>query len=229
MKKIVMPHMAVIGILALILCLTVISCSGANKVKKVSSAVELYECDDDAAAMVREQLPAEVREMLTEGYAAVIGEALPKDTAEINSMLEPIAALMPDSVIMKWGSLLGYGNTLSLYALKVPAAMSGAIVENASAEPYIEHKFKTIIETPQILLTFTPEAAAQFAELTTHSQGKGIAIVVNGNLLSAPRVNCPIDGGKIAITGYFTQEETEKLAEEIMASAVPVDNIPAHN
>ncbi len=217
-----MSRVAVIALTSMLAVMT--ACAGgkrAEESKKVSSAVELYECDEVVAEGLRSQLPDEVRALIVEpGYAEVVGSAVDSDTAAISRQLEP---MVPEGVILKWGVLpMSYSNVFSLHVLSAPdgkPAMGGPVVADAKSSPYKEHKFKTVIETPQIVVTFTPEGAEQFGSLTERNRSKGIAIVVNGRLLSAPRVMERIDGGKMAITGTFTQEETEAIVDEIMASA----------
>lgn len=45
-----------------------------------------------------------------------------------------------------------------------------------------------------------------------------IAIVIDGKIVSAPKLNEPITGGKFHITGNFTKEEMEELAEKLVRS-----------
>ena len=83
-------------------------------------------------------------------------------------------------------------------------------------------------------LKFDNEGANKFGEATTKAyngevtstmEGVGngaIAIVLDGNIISAPNVNEPILGGKCTITGDFTQEEAQLLAAQINGGSLPI-------
>lgn len=43
--------------------------------------------------------------------------------------------------------------------------------------------------------------------------GKNAGIFVDGKLLSAPRINAPIDEGILLIAGFFDREEALKIAD----------------
>lgn len=74
---------------------------------------------------------------------------------------------------------------------------------------------------PMVELTFNNEWAEIFGELTTRLQGKPIAIFVWGNLLTAPTVNDAILTGKAVITGDYTYQEAQQLANDINTWVVP--------
>lgn len=83
-------------------------------------------------------------------------------------------------------------------------------------------------------LRFDSEGANKFGEATTKAfngevtstmdgVGSGaIAIMLDGNIISAPNVNEPILGGKCSITGDFTQEEAQLLAAQINGGSLPI-------
>ena len=64
-------------------------------------------------------------------------------------------------------------------------------------------------------LTLTDEGATKFAEATTANVGKQIAIIYDGETISAPKVNEAITGGQAYITGMANYEEAENLATTI--------------
>lgn len=75
---------------------------------------------------------------------------------------------------------------------------------------------------PEINITFNDEGANIFSEATARNVGKPIAIFLDGELLSAPRVNQAIDGGSAVITGQFTVSEANNLMIQLNAGALPV-------
>lgn len=74
---------------------------------------------------------------------------------------------------------------------------------------------------PHVSITFSPEGAKKFEDLTAKNINKPIAIFVGGNLISAPNVNEKIVGGKAVITGSFTVKEAEELARDLNTGAIP--------
>jgi preprotein translocase subunit SecD len=74
----------------------------------------------------------------------------------------------------------------------------------------------------QVSLEFTDEGGEVFFNLTSLNVGKTIAILLDGQVLTAPVVNEPIRGGKAVITGSRTIEEAEQLAILLRSGALPV-------
>lgn len=75
---------------------------------------------------------------------------------------------------------------------------------------------------PQVAIKFSEEGATKFEALTEEFVGKPIAIYLDENLLSAPRVQEKISGGEAVINGEFTLDEAKKLAIQLNAGALPV-------
>ena len=71
-------------------------------------------------------------------------------------------------------------------------------------------------------LEFSPEGGEKFAKLTTANVGKTIAILLDGEVLTAPRVNEPITGGKAVITGQRSLQEAHELAILLRSGSLPV-------
>jgi SecD/SecF fusion protein len=64
---------------------------------------------------------------------------------------------------------------------------------------------------PEIEFTLTDEAAIAFGKVTRENIGRQLAIVLDGKLCSAPRINSEIDN-RGSITGHYTPEEAHSLA-----------------
>lgn len=62
----------------------------------------------------------------------------------------------------------------------------------------------------------------KFGKATTENVGRPFAIVLDGEVISAPRINEPITGGSGIITGNFTVTEAQNLAVLLNAGALPV-------
>lgn len=75
---------------------------------------------------------------------------------------------------------------------------------------------------PQVSLEFNGEGADLFAELTKKNTGKLLAIFLDGQPISIPRVNEPILSGQAVISGSFNLAEAKLLAQRLNAGALPV-------
>jgi SecD/SecF fusion protein len=64
---------------------------------------------------------------------------------------------------------------------------------------------------PIIEFTLTDAAGKRFGDVTRDNIGRRLAIILDSQLYSAPRINGEIDNNG-EITGHFTQEEAQKLA-----------------
>ena len=95
------------------------------------------------------------------------------------------------------------------------ALLTGADVANArvsidqnTSEPYVS-------------LEFTAQGARAFADLTSNNVGRHLAIILDGNLYSAPVIRERIPSGQAQITGGFTTEAATDLAIVLRAGALP--------
>ena len=82
--------------------------------------------------------------------------------------------------------------------------------------------FEQNTNAPQIAIKFTGEGATKFEEITKRSVGQPLAIFLDGQVISAPRVNEAISGGEAVISGQFDLEEAKNLAIQLNAGALPV-------
>ncbi|WP_286951651.1 MULTISPECIES: protein translocase subunit SecD [Aminobacterium] len=73
-----------------------------------------------------------------------------------------------------------------------------------------------------VTLEFNSEGAKLFEQATVENVGKQIAIVLDGNVVSAPVVQERISGGNAQISGRFSTAEAQRLAIMLRAGALPV-------
>ena len=73
----------------------------------------------------------------------------------------------------------------------------------------------------QVGIEFTANGARIFGEITEQNVGRHLAIVLDGVLQSAPRINERIPGGRAVITGQFTVDDARDLAIVLRAGALP--------
>ena len=72
-------------------------------------------------------------------------------------------------------------------------------------------------------ITFDQQGGQRFAQLTTQNVNKPFAIILDGEVLSAPNINEPILGGSAQISGSFNAETANQLAISLRSGALPVD------
>lgn len=129
-------------------------------------------------------------------------------------------------------------------ALASSTATSGVLISNvrvdgeAPKDPYVDtgltgRYLKTatlefagsqgsLSNEPVVSITFNDEGATLFRDITTAHVGESLAIFLDGNVISAPRINEPIAGGQAIISGNFSPEEAKELARNLSFGALPV-------
>lgn len=101
------------------------------------------------------------------------------------------------------------------FILKRKIAISGERLEQANAT------FDSPSAAYVVSISFDGLGARQFARITRDNVGKRLAIVLDGQVLSAPVINEPIPGGVAQISGSFTAAEASDLALLLSAGALP--------
>jgi SecD/SecF fusion protein len=74
---------------------------------------------------------------------------------------------------------------------------------------------------PQISLEFNSQGARQFSQLTRNNVNRRLAMILDGEVLSAPNINEAIPSGKAQITGQFSFAEASMLALALRSGALP--------
>ena len=156
---------------------------------------------------------------------SLVGYASVRDTAAINKMIYGSLAkqILPSDLKLLWSAKpedgLNKKNVYGLYALKVTssdgrARLEGDVVTDAK-DDFNQHG------RPQVSMTMNSEGAREWAALTKANVGKAIAIVLDGVVYSAPRVDGEITGGQSSISGNFTIEDTKDLANTLKSGRMP--------
>jgi preprotein translocase subunit SecD len=70
-----------------------------------------------------------------------------------------------------------------------------------------------------IEVVFTEAGGRRFADLTRRSIGRRLAVVVDGKLVVAPRIEAEIPGGKAVLSGRLTKRQATDLAAKINEAA----------
>ncbi|MBR2657334.1 MAG: protein translocase subunit SecD [Loktanella sp.] len=74
---------------------------------------------------------------------------------------------------------------------------------------------------PMVTFAFDRQGAVTFAEITAANIGQRFAVVLDGQVLTAPVIQSVIPGGQGQITGNFTPEEAQTLAVLLTSGALP--------
>ncbi len=155
---------------------------------------------------------------------AVIGAATTADIATVNKYLamDAVKELFPADVMFKWGIKPDamYDNKVALYAIKVErpdgkAPLDGSVISDAR-EAYAQKGAEA-----EVSMSMNSNGVAEWARLTADNVGKCIAIVLDGYVYSAPVVRQKIEGGNSSISGNFTIQEAQDLANVLKSGKVP--------
>jgi preprotein translocase subunit SecD len=76
---------------------------------------------------------------------------------------------------------------------------------------------------PVVSIQFNQQGGQRFAKLTSENVNRPFAIILDGEVLSAPNINEPILGGSAQISGGFTVDTANQLAIALRSGALPVD------
>lgn len=93
--------------------------------------------------------------------------------------------------------------------------MTGAAIETVSAT--VDN-----LGEPQVVFTLDSEGTQIFADYTSNNVDNFLAIVLDKEVISAPRVAGPITSGRGSITGNFTQESAANLATTLRYGSLPI-------
>ncbi|MBI5621506.1 protein translocase subunit SecD [Candidatus Falkowbacteria bacterium] len=83
-------------------------------------------------------------------------------------------------------------------------------------------QFDSNTGAPTISLQFDSEGTDLFAAITKRNVGKPVAIFLDGQIISSPRVNEEIPSGQAVISGTFTLPEAKQLVRDLNSGALPV-------
>ena len=159
---------------------------------------------------------------------AIVGYANARDTAQVNKVIysEIAATILPAECKLRWGAKpedFGGENTrgdiFALYALKITepngrAPLEGDVITSSKDDfDQMGH--------PSVSMQMNSDGARRWSQITKQNIGRGVAIVLDDAVYSAPRILTQIDGGNSQITGNFTIEDTKDLANTLNSGKMP--------
>ena len=179
----------------------------------------------DMEQLKKEHPLLSVLQLNQSGVGCIVGYADYNDTIQINKVLnmKEVKSLLPRDLKLMWGvkasDMDKTGRIFELYAIKSTqrngrAPLEGDVIVNARDEFDQFNK-------PCVSMSMNTEGSRRWAVLTKQNIGREIAIVLDGYVYSAPRVNGEITGGNSQITGNFTPEVTKDLANVLKSGKMP--------
>ncbi|MBR8729148.1 protein translocase subunit SecDF [Porphyromonas levii] len=161
----------------------------------------------------------------------VVGMAHASDMDKIDSLLNlpRVKEVLPRNLQLKWGvkEMQEGSKIYQLFAIKTTRrdgmpVLGGEVVTNAKSD--IDNTLGR--QEPVVSMTMNSEGAREWARITKENIGRPIAIVLDDVVYSAPSVNTEIPNGQSQITGKFTVQEADDLANTLnsgkMAASVRI-------
>ena len=159
---------------------------------------------------------------------AIVGYANARDTADVNKVIysEVASTVFPAELKLRWdakaedfGGENTRGDIFALYALKITepngrAPLEGDVITSSKDDfDQMGH--------PSVSMQMNSDGARRWSQITKQNIGRGVAIVLDDAVYSAPRILTQIDGGNSQITGNFTIEDTKDLANTLNSGKMP--------
>lgn len=147
-----------------------------------------------------------------EAVATIKGTALLEFVDLGGNYLEPGTPILTDFDVNFGGTLtptLGSGTTIW------PTIMTGSELQDVGVTT-------DAFGRPAVSFTLKPTGSEVFASYTSASVGSYLALVLDKQVISSPRVDVPITTGSGIIEGNFTFEEANNLAVQLRYGALPI-------
>ena len=155
--------------------------------------------------------------------SSILATASVKDTASINQYLamKEVRALLPSELKYAKFAWENKANNdfINLFALKSNrndvAPIQGDVISDA------QQVFDQMGANPEVSMNMNSKGTKQWAKMTTANVGKFVAVVLDDYVYSAPRVNDAITTGRTSISGSFTIDEAQDLANALKSGKLP--------
>ena len=194
----------------------------ADKVEKSDNSIEAeleaadQENDEVSEDIMKKLNPLFSRLQMLGGNSALLGIAHYRDTAQINTWIAENRTLFPGDFVPAWSFKAFEGEGLipdtyyELVALKSHVgkgpALDGKYIASASVN------YNQMTGAPEVSMAMNSKGAIEWENITGENIGKQIAIVMDNQVYSYPNVQSKISGGNSSISGHFTQQDADDLA-----------------
>ncbi|GHT60859.1 hypothetical protein AGMMS50222_06720 [Endomicrobiia bacterium] len=119
-----------------------------------------------------------------------------------------------ETAMPKGGTIFESKEDTGTYYVLDKVLLTGAALTNAKVD-FGE------FEQPAVSIEFNKDGGRVFADITEKNIEKELAIVLDGTVQSAPRINVKIPNGKAIITGNSNVEDAKLLATALRTGALP--------
>jgi preprotein translocase subunit SecD len=130
------------------------------------------------------------------------------------TLLQAVTGRAPDDMEVVRGASGAPGAGVGFYLVRKIPAITGRDLRNS--RPTLDEYNK-----PAVSFTLNSEGVAKFSKVTAANVGRLLAIVLDGQVVSAPQIESAISQAEARITGTFTQEEASDLALVLRSGALP--------
>ncbi len=147
-----------------------------------------------------------------------------KDTARLNSILKRPDAqgIFPADMTFLYDvspleNTTGIDDIVNIYPVKSfgNAPLGGEVITEARQD------YDPMTGRPNVSMQMNPTGARKWKDLTGKNVGRSIAIILDNYVYSAPNVNGEIAGGNSSISGSFSVEQAQDLANVLKAGKLP--------
>jgi SecD/SecF fusion protein len=158
----------------------------------------------------------------------IMGAARSQDTAQLNAWLNHRVSrsVFPKNIKFMWGAKPimdengSETDVFYLYAIKVTTRdgspnLDGSVITEARQD------FDQNTNQVQVVMHMNADGAEKWANLTNTYKGQAMAITMDGAVYSAPTITQQITGGVSQISGNFTIEEADDLANILKSGTLP--------
>ncbi len=143
------------------------------------------------------------------------------DKSKINAFLEnpEVKKVMPDNVQFLYDAKPEKGqdgtNVFRMYMVNKEAELTGGVIVDAQAN------IDQTTSAPEVSMQMNSEGAREWARITGANINKRCAVVLDGLVYSAPRIENKIPSGSSRITGSANMDEAKLLEIVLKAGALP--------
>lgn len=161
--------------------------------------------------------------LFTSGTYSMLGVRV-KDTVRVNALMKKpeVQALFPASLSFVYDikpvmNATTNEEVVDLYMVRDlgKAPLEGDVVTNATQD------YDPTTGKPNVDMQMNAEGARKWKALTSANIGRRIAIILDNYVYSAPNVQSEISGGRSSISGSFSIEEAQDLANVLKAGKLP--------
>lgn len=148
------------------------------------------------------------------------------DTAEVNRYLfsEEAQSALDKRIFFAWGFYPSSNNEdhYELYALQKRSALDNEAQLEGDAINSSRADQGSSGRGIEISMAMNSSGSKVWADMTGKNIGEGVAILMDGRVLSAPRVNDKIEGGNSVIYGNYSMQEAQDLSNMLNVGKLPV-------